>query len=256
MNTEIISLIEGIPRGFLSNYVTILNAIRGLISEGYDGDNIFISPSMFSLYGNPNNWFLSSKINQPEGSKVISSTIFCDNIDPWPTNSQLNLSEFIKFVPYNLRIEKYIEKELKDTSNSLGIHYRGTDHSYHVDKIPIQKFISESIKEFENNNYESIFIATDEENVIEVFENVFRGIKIIYNDTIKSKDTSIPLHISNIRRSAKEYIDLGDQVLLDSHSISNCKKVICKTSNIINYARILNLNLDVLYIDKNHLFRE
>ncbi|MFZ9376598.1 MAG: hypothetical protein ACO25K_05700 [Candidatus Fonsibacter ubiquis] len=255
MNDEIIALTEGPSRGFLSNYVTILNAIKWLINDGYDGNNIFISPSMFSLYGNPINWFSDTKVLEPKGSKILPSTIYCDNMDPWPTKDQVELKKFSKYIPYNSRINLYLDNNLKNTTKSLGIHFRGTDHSMHVDRIPIEKYIEESVKEFQSNKYESIFIATDEENIIEMFENVFMGIQIIHNNTIKSKDKITPLHKSYGARTPKELIDLGDQVLLDSHSISNCKKVICKTSNIINYARILNPELDVLYIDKNQSFR-
>lgn len=56
-------LIEGPPRGFLSNYLTILTSFHELINnKGYLPEKIFVSPTMFSLYGDPKNWFESYKI--------------------------------------------------------------------------------------------------------------------------------------------------------------------------------------------------
>lgn len=243
---------EGLPRGFLSNYTTILITLRELIERRkYNGNDIFISSKMFSLYGSPINWFLESKVGDPEGSEIFGSTQFID-IDPWPTKEQLNLKEYIKYIPLNDRVNTYLKDNLIKFENCLGIHYRGTDHSEHVDRVSVETFFSKISEEVEKNDYQSIFLATDEVNILEAFEDFFDDVKILHNNTIKSK-TSQSLHLSNFDVDTK--IKLGDQVLLDSHSIANCKTVIGKTSNIINYARILNPNLNTVYVDKNLEFR-
>jgi hypothetical protein len=244
---------EGLPRGFLSNYTTILITLRELVGRrGYNGDDIFISPEMFSLYGNPINWFLESKVDHPEDAEIFGSTQFID-IDPWPTEEQLNLSQYIKYFPYNSRINSLLESSLVKFDNCLGIHYRGTDHKKHVDRVSLETFFSEISEEIERNEYESVFLATDEANILEPFEDFFDGVEIYHNHTTKSK-TSQSLHWTGFDSVTR--IKLGDEVLLDSHSIANCKTVICKTSNIINYARILNPDLNVIYLDKNLEFRK
>lgn len=247
-----IVITEGPARGFLSNYTTILITVKELVNRlKYKNGEIFISPEMFSLYGNPKNWFDENIVGHPENAKVISSLEFF-NFDPWPTEEQLNLYEYIKYVPYNTRVNQYLNKNLKTNNDCLGIHFRGTDHSGHIDRVDIEIFFKFVENEIEKFNFKKIFIATDEENVIEKFENKFSELEVIYNDTIKS-DSNLPLHFSNF--SLEDKIKLGDQVLLDSHSISMCKSVIGKTSNIINYARILNPNLNVKYVDTHLQFR-
>lgn len=244
---------EGLPRGFLSNYTTILITLRELVGRrGYDGEGIFISPDMFSLYGNPTNWFLESKVSHPEGAEIFGSTQFID-IDPWPTEEQLNLSQYIKYFPYNSRITSLIESNLPQFENCLGIHYRGTDHKQHVDRISLDTFFSEIAEEIERNEYESVFLATDEVNILESFQDAIDGVEIYHNNTIKSNTTQ-SLHWTGFDENTR--VKLGDEVLLDCHAIANCKTVICKTSNIINYARILNPNLNVLYLDKDLEFRK
>ena len=135
----------------------------------------------------------------------------------------------------------------------MGIHYRGTDHKKHVDRVGLEKFFSSISKEIEKNDYESVFLATDEVNILEAFEDFFDGVKIHHNNTIKSKTTQ-SLHWTGFDLNTR--IQLGDEVLLDCHSLSKCKTVFCKTSNIINYARILNSKLNVIYLDKDLEFRK
>ena len=52
-----IRLTEGNHRGFLSNFITILTGYRALERAGVDLNKVCVDPSMFMLYGNPNNWF-------------------------------------------------------------------------------------------------------------------------------------------------------------------------------------------------------
>lgn len=247
-----IVILEGPARGFLSNYTTILITVKQLVERlKYKTGEIFISPQMFSLYGNPVNWFDKKIVEHPENSKLISSLEFF-NFSPWPTQEQLNLKEYIKYVPYNLRVSEYIKENLKTDDTFVGVHFRGTDHSGHIDRVDIEVYYEFVEIQLEKYNLKKIFVATDEENIIEKFQNKFSELDIVYNDTIKSS-TMTPLHFSNF--SAEEKIKLGDQVLLDSHSLSLCKSVIGKTSNIINYARILNPNLITNYVDTHLQFR-
>lgn len=245
-------IVEGLPRGFFSNYITILITLRELIGRrGYDGNDIFISPETFSLYGNPKNWIVEDKVKHPEDAEVFGATQFYD-LDPWPTEEQLDLFKYIKYIPYNQRTIDFIDSNLKVPDNCLGVHYRGTDHSYHVDRVKLDTYFSHIADDLEKNDYEAVFLATDEVNIIEEFEDFFDGVEILHNDTIKSK-THSPLHFTNFDSDTK--IKLGDQVILDSYSLSKCKTVIGKTSNLVTHARIINPNLNVIYADKNLQYR-
>lgn len=249
-------VLEGMPRGFLSTYTTILLTFRELIGRrGIDPSKVKIAPVMFSRYGHPSNWFNKDYIASNLNGKHYGSTEFVD-IDPWPTTEQLNLLWYTQFLPYSDRINNYLNKNLLELDNCLGIHYRGTDHVWHTDRVTLDIFFESLGKEFESKQYDQVFICTDEQNVIEQFQKFLKDrynfTNVVYNNTIKSP-TKTSLHYTNFDPVTK--IKLGDQVLLDSHSISKCKSVICKTSNIINYARILNLNLTPIYQDKDSDFR-
>lgn len=254
-----IILQEVVPRGFLSNYTTILTSFRGYIEkEGVDPDDILISSSMFSLYGNPKNWFDSAKVRDEfiNGDVSKASTEYYD-FNPWPTDQQLNLSKFIKYFSYNDRVLNYLNSNLCKMEDGFGIHFRGTDHSYHVNEIPLSTYFKTIRNCFDSNKYKCVFVCSDEEYVIGEIKNFFKeefGFLNIVSNDVKRSSTKMALHLSNYDRITK--VKLGDEVLLDSHSLASCKTIIGKTSNLISYARILNPSVEVLYQDIGSDFRK
>lgn len=248
-------LIEGSKRGFLSNYITILTSFRDLIGRnGISADKIFISPSMFSLYGHPNNWFDDAKILENPQALQYNTIYSCD-FGGWPTIEQLNLNDYCTFFPYNNRTKQYLADNLKNLSKTIGVHYRGTDHR-HTDRVDIATYLSAIESEFKTGKFEQIYVATDEEGILEKIQDYFwkkhQFDKIVFNNTLKSSG-STGLHLTPHDDATR--IILGDQVLLDVHSIANCDVVIGKSSNITNYARILNMQLNVKYQDLASQFR-
>lgn len=259
-NPKKIILKEIVGRGFLSNYITILTSFKGLIkNENIHHENILVSSSMFSLYGNPKNWFDSSKIRDKKmlipGDIYRSSTEYLD-LDPWPKKDQLNLLEYTHYFPYNIKVQECLKLNLPKIKNGFGIHFRGTDHSYHVDEIPLEIYFKSIKKNFDPEKYETVFICSDEDHVIEEFQKFFKSTfnfsNLIINNVTRSK-TKTALHLSNYDTKTK--IKLGYEVLLDSHSLSSCQTIIGKTSNLISYARILNPEIKVLYQDQHLTFR-
>lgn len=259
-NPKKIILQEDNERGFLSNYTTILMSFKGLIKyEGIDHRDILISSSMFSLYGHPKYWFDSSKIMEKKsyvvGDIYRSSTEYFD-FDAWPTKEQLNLLEYTNYFSYNDKVKKYLKLNLPKIENGFGIHFRGTDHSYHVDEVPLENYFQTIKNNFNEDEYETVFICSDEYYVIEKFEKFFKSTfnfsNIKINNVTRSK-TKTALHLSNF--DARTKVKMGYEVLLDSHSLSSCKTIIGKSSNVISYARILNPEIKVLYQDKNLTFK-
>ena len=90
-----IALVEGQHRGFLSNYLTILTSFRTLESKGIDLDTVSVSPSMFMLYGNPNNWFDESKVS--DAPKAFNTQDGWDCDYPWGSFRDFDLKKYVKY---------------------------------------------------------------------------------------------------------------------------------------------------------------
>lgn len=241
-------------RGFFSVYTCTLVTIHQLIHRfNHSQDDFYFSNDLFTLYGPLNHWFDVKKIKRacPSDAKPYFDTWAYDHgfirMKPWISDEEMDRFKYVNLFPYNQRVKDLIESELLNTKECVGIHYRGTDGWVHVDRIDIDEYVEEAKKEMKRLNTDSIFLCTDEVNIIEKFEDKLPEANITYHNTMKA-NTDHGLHFKSM--SKKRKMRMGDEVILDSFALSNCKSVICKTSNLITHARILNPKLNVIYLEK------
>ena len=244
-----IRLLEGQHRGFLSNYLTVLTSFRTLERSGVKPEDVCVSPSMFMLYGTADNWFDETKVTD-DADQAFNSQEGWDLNYCWPSYRDLDLKKYIKYFPLNERVKSLIDGIDSDQySNCLGVHYRGTDGVGHTEFVSVEQYLDAAAEEYSSGNYDSIFIATDEEGVVEKFREHFGDIDLYYNDHQRT-DSKSGLHYSiEAEPNSPERILAGDEVLIDATTLSKCKTIICKSSNIANYARVLNPSVEVLYQD-------
>lgn len=238
-------------RGFLSYYISILTSFRYLISQGFNVDDIKVDPYIFHTYGEASNWFEKDNIAFPGLEDSIFYSTDSWNIDPWPTNEQLNLLSYKKYLDYNKKTYEYINSRVPEMKDSIGIHFRGTDH-YHTDRVELDIYIDNAKESMYNNGYDTLFVATDEEGILEKIYSSFSDINIIHNNTIKSSNG---VSVFDKSMSSEDKIESGRQVLLDSHCLSECNIVFAKLSNVNYYSRILNPKLEVVYLDRGSVVR-
>jgi hypothetical protein len=244
-----IKLVEGMHRGFLSNYLTILTSMRTLEKRGIDLNDVCVSPSMFMLYGNPNNWFDPSKVSD-SADRTFNSQDGWDCDYPWASYRDLDLDKYRKYLPYNRRMQEKIDDiPSEQYKNALGVHYRGTDGVGHTEFVAVKTYLKTTEEEFNSGRYDCIFLATDQTNIIDEFKNYFPKIKIYHYNHQRTMSTA-GLHYSiQAESDTPERILAGDEVLIDATTLSMCKTIIGKSSNITNYARILNPYLEIIYQD-------
>lgn len=245
-----IFLDDGGPRGFLSSYICILSGYRRFVGrEHIHPDKIKISPLMLQQYGNATHWFDIKNMSEIEDGDIRWRTDLLSEISEYPSLEELNLCGYIKFIPYNERLINYLNRNFKYIHNCFGVHYRGSDHGQA--KIQPEVLFKTIKDEFVKKEYEQVFICTDEigavEWISEYFVKQFNFKNIIYNDTIKTDSRPIPLFLINFGEENNK--KKGDEVLLDAHMLSQCDFVVGKASNIITYARLLNMALEGVYLD-------
>lgn len=245
-----IFLYEGGPRGFLSGYICILSGYRKFVGrEQINPDKIKLCPQIFKQYGNAKNWFEINNMRESEDGDVFWRTDLLSEISEYPKLEEFNLSAYIDFIPYNERLKNYLQTSSREIKNCFGIHYRGSDHG--EAKINFDVLLKTINEEFTKKEYEQVFICTDEkgaaEQLAEYFQKQFNFDNVIYNDTIKTTSEPVPLFLIDFGEELNR--KKGDEVLLDAHMLSKCDFVVGKASNIITYARVLNMTLNGVYLD-------
>ena len=133
-----IKLVENSSRGFFSNYISILTSFRYLDKRGVDLETVKVGSDMFSLYGHPSNWISEDHISESGQSFNTQSSW---DLSIWPNYRELDLFKYVKYVPFNQRVEKILKSDTRDYSNALGVHYRGTDGVAHTEHVTVEKFL-------------------------------------------------------------------------------------------------------------------
>ena len=123
--------------------------------------------------------------------------------------------------------------------NVLGVHIRRTDHQDEVAPVSLQKYFSIIDKHIDA--YDSLFVATDDQNVLNELHSRY-GQKISFNNVMRSHDNK-PVHLND---AFDGRTTLGFDVFLDCYCLSRCKKVILNHSNV-SYA-VLLFNPELPYI--------
>lgn len=248
----------------MSNYLTILLAFQELIeNEKIPAGEIFVGSSMFSLYGNPDNWFDPSRVIK---EKFFGSYVKFDTMTMWYRRNERSdfryngypgLSAYKKYFDYNAGVAGYLKQNVRKFDKCLGVHFRGTDNNYgkapgdHAVPVALSVFLAHISKELDTGKYENIFVATDESGVIENIKDHCRekhGFDKIHFNPVTRSENGTALHRSGYDRATR--IRLGYEILLDVHCLSECGTVICKASNITSYLRVLSEKTGLLRVDR------
>lgn len=184
---------------------------------------------------------------------------YCEREYRFPTPK--TVAYYAPYIDRYLKVRKELREEFntewsRSVSSSdqvLGIHIRGTDmknnlgHPMPADAQTYLRRVKEFLKEHPTVN--KIFLATDENDVKEAFENAFRdtSCKLFMNEAFRVWDTDADkktgiheLQVENARPLHK-YL-LGKEVLQDAWFLHKCDYLICGHSNITNVAIMWNGN--------------
>lgn len=136
---------------------------------------------------------------------------------------------------------KYDLEGLFQKFKVLGVHYRGTDFKKNYDSHPVAltpedyyESIETALKE---NNYDKIFIATDDRQALKEFQNRF-GKKIIYYEDTLRAEGDVSVMYCNANRDNDNFLK-GYEVLRDVYSMAHASGLISGVSMVSVFARIV-----------------
>ena len=266
--------------GFFSNYVWVLGHVIFARKFGYiPVVDMKHYPTLYSeeqpVNGITNAWNYYfedvSEISLQEvykkGNYVLGKDMplhkyaekYCEPEYRFPTPRMV--SYYAPYIERYLKVKKDLQEEFDadwkrkavSSGQVLGIHIRGTDmkndlgHPMPADAQTYLQKVIEFLKTHSDIN--KIFLATDENDIKEVFENAFRdtAYTLFMNEAFRVWDTDAKrktglheLKIENARPLHK-YL-LGKEVLQDAWFLHKCDYLICGHSNITNVAILWNGN--------------
>lgn len=184
---------------------------------------------------------------------------YCEREYRFPTPK--TVSYYAPYIGRYLKVRKELQEEFNtewsrnvfSADQVLGIHIRGTDmknnlgHPMPADALTYLLRVKEFLKGHPAVN--KIFLATDENDVKEIFERAFRGTTytLFMNEAFRVWDTDADkktgiheLKVENARPHHK-YL-LGKEVLQDAWFLHKCDYLVCGHSNIANVAILWNDN--------------
>lgn len=153
-------------------------------------------------------------------------------------------SKYIHLCPES---ETYIRDGIKTKVGEkkvLGVHVRGTDFKQNYNGHPIA--ISaleycESAKELmEKEQYDHLFLATDDNEALKVFQQTFGSKLTFYEDVIRGSGRETVMRSVENRKNHHYY--LGLEVLRDMYTLAECDGLVAGLSQVSYAARIQKLS--------------
>jgi len=161
------------------------------------------------------------------------------------------------FVKLNKLFFKYfrIPKTLDEIATSfglgefLGIHYRGTDKINHYDNtVLIKKDFYQIIESYISaNNITKVFIASDEEDLLNYFASKYPDIEL---KSSRMFNNFYPHHSNpDPQRNAKE-------AMIDMLCLSKCKTVLKASSALSSWAKVIEPSLEIYRLNGLRMFTD
>ncbi len=188
---------------------------------------------------------------------------FCTGTYRFPTRKAV--SYYAPIIEQHIRIKKELRQDFAaewskqvgervgEQGLVLGVHVRGTDmknnlgHPMPADVRTYLRYVHETLEK--DSRITKIFLATDENDVKQGFEEEFRETKwtLFVNPAFRVWDSKeerkTGIHETKIEnpRERHKYL-MGKEVLMDAWFLSRCDYLVCGHSNITNVAILWNHN--------------
>ncbi len=164
-----------------------------------------------------------------------------------------------KYIHMNAVTKERIEQDILKLGiddKTLGVHFRGTDYKRGFSRHPVYIGINEYIKKteevFAQGEYNSIFLASDDKEVVKEFDLKFPGKIKNYKDVFRG-DGDVSVAFSQNNRKDHHYL-LGMEVLRDMYTLSMCGGLVAGVSQVSLSARITKTGRGEKYKSSEILF--
>lgn len=161
------------------------------------------------------------------------------------------LNAYKKYIRINNNILKEVDKIYKKLKinkfNTVGLHWRGTDHKFlpnHPQPPSRKQIFNKLDKALKNKNRKNIFLVTEDPDYLEIMKQKY-GKRLIFLNSFRSIKSS---DFSNFKRKNHRY-KVGKESLIEVLILSKLNYLVCSESNISDFAKFMS-NDKNFFIDR------
>lgn len=149
--------------------------------------------------------------------------------------------KYIRFNEKTISVIKNALDDLNVNNDTLGIHIRGTDYKSNYKNHPIFVEVTDYYPHIDyaldKLNFKKIFVATDDQQLLDELIRHYGSKKVIFNHNIKRSTGKIGVHTSCYKEKTPYY--LGLDVICDMEALKSCGGLISGMSQVALIARIM-----------------
>lgn len=148
-----------------------------------------------------------------------------------------------KYIKLNSTIQGRFEREIDGLLKKrkiLGVHVRGTDFKKNYNGHPIyistQDYLRMTQEVMNQEEFERVFLATDDDDAVVQFSSCFKDKLLLYQDVRRTRE-NVSVAFSKENRKLHHY-KLGLEVLRDMMTLASCDGLIAGKSQVSICAQI------------------
>ena len=236
-----------IPIVDMENFVTWYNEKNKILKTNNAWEYYFEQISNFSLKDvyNSKNIILTNR-------NFYRSSGFLDSINEDKELKNI-FQKYILIKKNKLKVIHYLRKKLFEKKKILGVHFRGT--GYKIGRQPhpatIKQMINRLNKILSKENYDKIFLVTEDLNNFKAILAEFKNKVIYLNNSVRENNSNTAF--DTYPRLNHRY-KLGRDILIEACLLSYCDGYLDIRNNVREAAIAFNLNPDQkrYFIDNGH----
>ncbi len=192
--------------------------------------------------------------------RLYIESVFDMNSGYMPSDGYMNaMADLVKrHLKLNDVCKPLIENDIKSilgTKKTLAVHVRGADfkrhYKNHPNMVTTDEYLLAVEKAMSKNNFEQIFLATDDLDAINVFKEKYGDKVVFYDDVVRTDGDETVMKSTSDREN--HHYKLGLEVLRDMYTLAACDGIIAGLSNVSIFARIVKFSYGSDYDFKNYL---
>ena len=222
-----------IPVVDMKNYPTVYNEKEKIFGTYNSWEYYFEKLSNFTLdevYKSKNILMTDNRFYRDKEfkNKITSSNLLLEI-----------LNKQIKIKKTKLKTINFLKNKLLDGKKILGVHHRGTGYKITEYPITINQMINIINEILEKENYDKIFLVTEDLNNFKALKNYF-GEKLIYLNNSQRGINNLDVW-KTYPRTLHRY-KLGRDILYETFLLSYCDGYFDIETNPSEFAHAMNLN--------------